>query len=213
MMTKRRVPIRKCRNLGAKLRCNNLPMRALRIFIAVSSASLLAASVAMAQPLPCKANQLIAAEDRNESDSVEGGLGHHAMTIAVRNRSSAECVLKSEPAVTLLGQANRALAVRPCANCVDGLFDKQPVQNILLKPNDTAYLVLGFNINDSAGTCRNALTVSLGLPNKAGTLIDVAPTGDAMRSCGKIDVTPFLRKAPMDGLLPRRDSGEARMKR
>jgi hypothetical protein len=74
-------------------------MQDLPVFIAVSFASLMPAGLAMAQPLPCRAAQLIATEDRKESDSVEGGLGHHAMTIAIRNRSSAECFLEGVPVV------------------------------------------------------------------------------------------------------------------
>ncbi len=128
-------------------------MKALLIFIAVSFASLLPAGLAMAQPLPCKATQLIATEDRKESDSVEGGLGHHAMTIAIRNRSIAECVLDGEPGLTLSGEANRELAVWLRPNCGDYLFDVQPVERVLLKPNETAYLILGYNINDGTGTC------------------------------------------------------------
>jgi hypothetical protein len=122
-------------------------VQALPILIALSFVSLLPAGVAVAQPLPCKATQLIAAEDRQESDEVDGGLGHHAGTIALRNRSSAECVLAGQPAVALRGESNRPLAAQFCANCVDYLFDKQPVQRVLLKPNETAYLVLGYDIN------------------------------------------------------------------
>ena len=191
-------------------RCNNVAVQALPVFIAVSFALLLKAGLVMAQPLPCKAAQLIAAEDRNESDEIDGGLGHFAMTIALRNRSSAECVLEGEPVVTLFGKANRALAAQVCPNCSDYLFDSQPVERVLLKPNGTAYLVLGYDTEDGAGICRDALTIGLGLPNEAATLkIDVASNGQAMRSCGRIDVTPFLRKPPVDGFLPRRDSAEA----
>ena len=94
-------------------------------------------------------------------------------------------------------------------NCGDYLFDKQPVQRVLLKPNETAYLILGYNINDGTGTCSDALTVNLRLPHEESMLkIDVTQNGQAMRSCGKIDVTPFLSKAPVDGFLPRRDSGD-----
>jgi hypothetical protein len=165
--------------------------------------------MAMAQPLPCKATQLIAAEDRKESDGAEGGLGHFGMTITVRNRSSAECVLEGEPVVTLSGEANRPLAAQLCPNCGDYLFDVQPVERVLLKPNGTGYLVLGYDIDDGTGICRVAVTIGIRLPNEAGTLkIDVTSNGQAMRSCGRIDVTPFLSKPPVDGFLPRRDSPE-----
>ena len=130
--------------------------------------------------------------------------------LRLRNRSSAECVLDGEPVLTLSGEANRDLAVWLCPNCGDYLFDVQPVERVLLKPNDTAYVVLGYNINDGVGTCSDALTISLALPNKAGTLkIDVTQSGQAMRSCGKINVTPFLSRPPVDGFLPRGDSAEA----
>jgi hypothetical protein len=188
----------------------NKTVHALPILIAVSFVSLLPAGVAVAQPLRCKATQLLAAEDRKESDEVDGGLGHFAMTIALRNRSSAECGMAGQLVVALRGESNRALTAQFCPNCIDYLFDKQPVQRVLLKPNETAYLVLGYDIDDGAGPCRDTATVSLGLPNKAGTLkIDITQNGQAMPSCGKIDVTPFLRKPPVDGVLPRRDSAEA----
>ena len=112
--------------------------------------------------------------------------------------------------MTLRGKANRPLAVRFCPNCIDYLFDKQPVQRVLLNPNETAYLILGYNINDGAGTCRDTATVSLGLPDKAGTLkVDVTQNGQAMPSCGGINVTAFLSKPPVEGVLPRRDSAES----
>jgi hypothetical protein len=128
------------------------------------------------------------------------------VSIALRNRSSAECALAAKPVVTLFGKTNRQLAVQFCPNCIGYLFDKQPVQRVLLKPNETAYLVLGYDIDDGTANCKYALTIGLRLAKDAAPLkVDVAQAGRAMRSCGRIDVTPFLNKPPVDGVLTRRD--------
>jgi hypothetical protein len=38
--------------------------------------------------LPCKTSQLSAVNDQEDSDAMDGGVGHHAITIAIENRSS-----------------------------------------------------------------------------------------------------------------------------
>jgi len=178
-------------------------MRVLLFCFALCSVLLISSHIAMARPAPCKVAQLIAEEDRNDADEIDGGAGHHAMTIAIRNRSSEECLLEGVPTLILSGKASRPFTVRLCSICSDYLFDMQPVDKIMLKPNTSAWVVLGYEINDGGGTCRDAATVSLRLQNEVAALrIDMVRHGGAMRSCGKIDVTPFLSKPPVDGFLP-----------
>jgi hypothetical protein len=43
----------------------------------------------------------LATEDRKESDGIDGGVGHHAMTIAIQNRSSSPCILHGIPNLQL----------------------------------------------------------------------------------------------------------------
>jgi Protein of unknown function (DUF4232) len=130
--------------------------------------------------------------DSKESDQVDGGLGHHAMTIDVKNLSSSLCSLQGVPALTLLDKANHPLCVPVCPNCGGYLFPKQAVQEVLLPPNASAYLIVGFNINDGVGPCRNAKTLSLRLSGQRNKLkISVG----GMRTCGPVDITAFLAAA------------------
>jgi hypothetical protein len=168
-------------------------------------------SLAVAQPaLPCKSSQLSAMEDTMEADGIDSGVGNHAMTIAIQNQSSLSCVLKGIPTLTLSYPApSRPFSVRVCSNCDGSLFSSQPIKDVVLEPMKSAYLVLGYNINDGAGPCTEAdpkfgpsystMALDLRLPNQNEPLRMVLP---AWRSCGAIDITPFLGKPPVDGFLP-----------
>jgi hypothetical protein len=148
----------------------------------------------------CKASQLSAKQDLRESDEVDGGVGHHAMTVEIQNRSSSPCAVQGIPQMTLLDAANRSLPVVVCSNCTDYLFGSQPVKEILLKPNMSAYLLIGYNINDGAGPCRKAFTLTLRITDGRVPLRTSVVRGrNAMRSCGAVDITPFLEKPRGDG--------------
>lgn len=172
-----------------------------------STSGLLTAQINTAQRVSnCKVSQLSATEDRKESDGIDGGTGNHAMTVAVQNRSSLPCVLHGVPSLSVLDAANHTFSVSVCANCDDYLFRSQPVGRIVLEPNKSAYVVLGYNINDGENgeiPCRYAVALSLYLPNESKPLeLDVRQGRDKMRSCGPIVVTPFLEKPPVNGFLP-----------
>jgi hypothetical protein len=196
-------------------RCGRQFLGFLPIWLALASSSnVVIAQTNAAGPIsPCKASLLSAMEDTQEADEVDGGLGHHAITIAIQNRSSSSCVLNGVPALTLsYFPENRTFPVRVCSNCgEDYLFSSQPVKDVVLEPWRSAYVVLGYNINDGAGTCTEAdpkfgpttsystMALDLRLPNQSEPLRIVFPL---WRSCGAIGVTPFLEKPPVDGLLP-----------
>lgn len=167
-----------------------------------------------AKALPCKTSQLSAVNDRKESDTIPGGVGHQAITIAIKNRASSICVLQGVPRVTLsYFLSGRSFALRTCANCLDYLFARQAEGTILLKPQESAYVVLGYDINDGNGVCTevdpkfkprfqySAMTLGLYLVDQEPPLKIVF---NEWRSCGPIDVTPFLKQPPIDGDLPRR---------
>jgi hypothetical protein len=194
-------------------RCGRQFLGFLPMWLALASSSnVVTAQTNAAGPIsPCKASLLSAMEDTQEADEVDGGLGNHAMTIAIQNRSSLPCVLNGVPALTLsYFPENRTFPVHVCSNC-DGLFSSQPVKDVVLEPWRSAYVVLGYNINDGAGTCTEAdpkfgpatsystIALDLRLPNQNEPLRIVLPL---WRSCGAIDVTPFLEKPPVDGFLP-----------
>ena len=128
----------------------------------------------------CRASQLAAAWDRKESDQIEGGLGHHALTIALQNISKSPCTLEGITEVALLGLNGRSLSVRVCPNCPDYLFPTQRVNKIHLAPNTSAYLLVGYNINDNNGkwSCRQSVGFRIILRGQ----------------CGEIDGTPLLDK-------------------
>jgi len=199
--------------------------RSIRLFIglfllswALISSSVFASAQASSREkaLPCKTSQLSAVNDQKNSDTIDGGVGNQAITIAIENRSSSSCVLRGVPGVTLsYYPSGRPFALRVCANCSDYLFSRQAVDTILLNPQGSAYVVLGFNINDGVGACTEAdpkfkprfhyatMTLGLHLLDQEQPLRIVF---DEWLSCGAINVTPFLKNAPIDGALPRRDS-------
>jgi hypothetical protein len=148
---------------------------------------------------PCKASQLSAAEDRKESDELDGGVGNHAMTIAVQNRTSSACVLRGIPTVTFLDRANHPFPVQVCSNCPDYLFPSQPVKEILLESKKSAYLLVGYNINHGAGPCRNPIAFSLHLSGQREPLR--GGLAGMLRSCGGVVITPFLEKPPREGYM------------
>ena len=164
-------------------------------------------------PSPCQSAQLLATEDRKESDGIDGGLGHHAMTLAILNHSSTSCVLQGVPTLGLSYTATRVpFPVTFCSNCVDYLFPRQPIEEILLEPKRSAYVVLGYNINDGNGKCTeddpkflprshySVMTLSLFLPGQHQSPMKIS--FDEWRNCGAIDVTPFLKQPPVDSALP-----------
>ncbi len=164
-------------------------------------------------PSPCQSAQLLATEDRKESDGIDGGLGHHAMTIAILNHSSSSCVLQGVPTLGLSYTTTRLpFPVTFCSNCVDYLFPRQPVAEIILEPKQAAYVVLGYNTNDGNGKCTEGdakylpvfqlsdLTLTLYLPNQFESPLKLKI--DGWRSCGAIDITPFLKQPPMESSLP-----------
>ncbi len=126
------------------------------------------------------------------------------MTIAIRNRSSSACVLRGIPALAFFETSRRRSFVPVCANCDDYLFRVQPVTDIVVEPNSSAYVVVGFDIEDGAGPCRNAARLNLYLPNNRSPLrFSVIQGRDRMRSCGQVDITPFLGKPPANGFSAR----------
>lgn len=156
-------------------------MGAFRVFSALVSISCglaISGIPAKAQGVsPCKVSRLSETEDREDADGVEGGLGHRAKTFAIRNRSSSLCVLEGVPTTTLADKSNRSL--------------------------NPAYVAVAYDINDGAGNCREAATLAIHLRDQREPLnVNVVQGGDKMRSCGGLDITPFLAKPPVEGILP-----------
>jgi hypothetical protein len=138
----------------------------------------------------CRASQLSATEDSKESDQLEGGLGHFAKTIEIKNLSSSPCSLRGVPELRFLDKTNRPLGVHVCPNCGDYVFPKGPVREVLLEPNESAYLLVGFDVNDGVGPCRNADRLSLRIAGQRELRINT----DGFRTCGGVDITPFIAR-------------------
>lgn len=154
---------------------------------------------AAARVSPCKPSQLSAARDPNESDWLDGGAGNQALTIVVQNRASSPCVLRGIPTVTFLDKSKRHLDVPVCPGCVNQLFPAQPAKEITLQPKGSAYVVVGYDVNNGEHgeiPCRTAVTLSLQLPDQ---LAPLRGSVAGIRSCGRIDITPFLAKLAIDG--------------
>jgi hypothetical protein len=187
----------------------------LTISCAPISSGLLTAQINNAERVSsCKASQLSATEDRRDSVGIDRGVGHlamtvishHAMTIAVQNRSSSPCILQGVPTLAFLDATNHAFSASVCSNCDDYLFRSQPVRKIILEPNASAYVVLGYDIDDSEYAlipCRYAAALRMYLSEQRESLkFEVSQGHDKIGSCGPVVVTSFLEKPPADGFLP-----------
>jgi hypothetical protein len=193
---------------GGRIDSSHQLWRMLVVLLPVSCALAIFSNPAKAQTKTaervsrCKASQLSATDDRKESDGLDGGLGHHALTIAIQNRTSSPCVLQGIPTVTFLDQANQPIAVPVCSNCSGSLFPSQPVREILVEAKGSAYLLLGFEINNGEHgevPCRNAVAFSLRLPGQRDALR--GGVAGMMYSCGTIVITPFLGRPPVGGSM------------
>ena len=149
----------------------------------------------------CKAEQLSIKNDQNETDEISAGLGHHAVTIAIRNQSSSTCTLKGVPPIVLLNAEGKRLPIQFCEGCEDYLFRRQPARPIELHPDQSAYLVFGYDTNDGNGRCSEANPATLEM-KVAGDNKRLRTAVGRWRSCGQVNVTPFLAKPAHDGFLP-----------
>ena len=172
----------------------------------VFSAAAMSQSGKPAIGAPCQSSQLSASIDNKESDQIDGGVGNHAITIAISNISPSRCTVNGVPGLTLLDTAKRRLQIPVCQNCQGYLFHTQPPGEVLLDPGAAAYVVIGYNINDGAGPCSQPATLSLRPPGDSRPLR--ASFAGFSRICGKVNITPFLAKPPVDGFLP--DPGESK---
>jgi hypothetical protein len=136
----------------------------------------------------CKASHLSASQDRKESDQLDGGLGHHAVTIQVENRGRAPCVLRGVPRLKLFDGAGHRLAAQVCSNCGSYLIPQQPVEDVILQPGGLAYVVIAYNVNEwvpAQYPCVQPMQLQLDASRFPVQML---------RTCGEINVTPFLRK-------------------
>ena len=158
-----------------------------------------AAQTNAAKVSSCKASQLLATEDRKESEAMDGGAGNQALTISIQNRSPSPCVLQGIPGLTLTDASNHPFSTHVCSNCSDYLFPRQPVRAILLERNRSAYILVGYRTE-----CRKADVLTFHLSTLQGSLNIaivgmVAPHLEAgLQSCGAVNITPFLEK-PLGG--------------
>jgi Protein of unknown function (DUF4232) len=149
----------------------------------------------------CKAEQLSIKNDQNETDEISGGLGHGAVTIAIHNQSSSTCTFNGVPAIVLLNADGKRLPIQFCEGCEDYLFRRQPARLIELHPGQSAYVVFGYDINDGNGRCSEANAATLEM-KVSGDNRRLRTAVGRWRSCGQVNVTPFLAKPAHNGFLP-----------
>jgi hypothetical protein len=143
-------------------------------------------AIAQSGPPVCKVAQLGASEEPGASLAA---LGHVALTIAARNRSSSACRLEGMPDLGFLDKANLPLPVHVCADCPAYLFPGLPVLPVVLNPGQSAYIVIGYIDVDGDEGCKAASALIL-RPAKQRKSLKIK-LGE-MRSCGLVNVTPFL---------------------
>ena len=149
----------------------------------------------MCQIAPCNITQLAATED---SEAMTAALGHGSLTIAVRNRSASACSLNGVPIIEFANRTDRPIPVHVCSNCSDYMFPEQTAQTIVLRPNQSAYVVIGYTGVEGNGGCKQAFGLRLGL-TKGGKKLKIRLA--EVRTCGVVNETPFLAKAP-NGFFP-----------
>jgi hypothetical protein len=85
------------------------------------------------------------------SDGPDGGLGHYSYVFAVTNSSQQTCTLSGVPRIRLVDEHDRDLKISTCANCQDYMFDARPSGVVLLRPGESAHLLVGVFIIDAPG--------------------------------------------------------------
>jgi hypothetical protein len=170
----------------------SLVMRVAAALTILGSAGL--ATAQSTKPVPdCRISHLTAAPDPAEM----AASGHRAMTIAVRNKSKAPCKVEGVPDVAFLDKENSSLPVHVCSNCPADMFPVQPVQTVVLKQHEAAYLVIAFTDIDGNEGCKQAATFTLQIGKERRP---IRIRLDGMRTCGVVDITPFLSKPLQPGI-------------
>jgi hypothetical protein len=161
----------------------------------------IASGPSKAQGIPsCRASQLSAVEDRNESEGIDGGAGNQALTIAIRNQSTSRCILRGVPGLVLTDNADRQLTTSVCAGCSDYLFPKLPMKTVLLAPNKSAYLLMGYRAE-----CRSQKPLRFRIAGRDARLSlsiigMLGPnSGNDLQGCSRFNLSPFLEKPPVNG--------------
>jgi len=137
--------------------------------------------------------------------SIQAAKGHQAVTIAVQNRSSSPCVVEGVPEIAFADNVNKPLPVHVCSNCPAYLFPVLPVETVVLQPRQSAYLVIEYTAMAADEGCREAATFSM-RSARDGKPVRIHLGG--LRTCGVVDVTPFLAKLPPNGVFPDSEAAE-----
>lgn len=164
--------------------------------LALSGGAGLAQSMTRSQVPSCKSGNLRA---DLEPDGVSGVRGRQAMTIVLRNRSSAACKVEGVPEIAFADSVKEPLPVHVCSNCPAYLFPVLPVETVVLRPQQSAYFVVEYTAIVGDEGCRKAATFSMRLA-KEGKPLQIHVLD--MRTCGVVDVTPLLAKLPPNGVFP-----------
>jgi hypothetical protein len=170
--------------------------------LALCSDAALAQSMTKSQVPTCKSRDLGA---KIELGAVAASAGRQAMTLAVQNRSSAACKVEGVPEIAFADSVKRPMPVHVCSNCPAYLFPVLPVETIVLQPRQSAYLVVQYKAMAGDEGCKEAATFSMRLGKEDKPLwIHLA----GVRTCGVVDVTPFLARLPAGGLFPDSEAAE-----
>jgi hypothetical protein len=179
----------------------NRPVRIL-FGLVLCCAAALAQSMTKSQLPPCNSRHL---GTRVEPGAIVAAHGHQAMTIALENLSSAACKVEGVPDIAFADKVKNPLPVHVCSNCPAYLFPVLPVETVVLQPRQSAYLVVEYTAVAGDEGCKEAATFSMQL-TKDDKPVRIHLAG--MRTCGVVDVTPFLAKLPPNGLFANSGAAE-----
>ncbi len=133
---------------------------------------------------PCRAAQI---EMRVANAGV--GMSHWAEGLEFRNVSAEPCFLRRVPKLVFLDDNGRSLPVPICPNCNDYLFPSRIETTVVLKPRDSAHVLIGSSTAYDPKFCNRASAMHIFLPGESHPL---TAKEHELYYCVKIDVSGFL---------------------
>jgi len=117
------------------------------------------------------------------------GMSHWAEGLEFRNVSADACFLRGVPKLVFLDDNSRSLPVPICPNCNDYLFPSRLQAAVVLRPRDSAHVLIGSSTAYDLKFCNRASVMQIFLPGESHPLM---ATEHELYYCVKIDVSGFL---------------------
>lgn len=116
-------------------------------------------------------------------------MSHWAEGLEFRNVSADACFLRGVPKLVFLDDNGRSLPVPICPNCNDYLFPSRIETTVVLRPRDSAHVLVGSSTAYDPKFCSRASAMHIFLPGESHPLI---ANEHELYYCVKIDISGFL---------------------